>query len=159
MLLVVFASFPLTPCCVSQWHPDGRRVVTAQASGKFALWYGCTFNFETINLAHDNAFRAMGWSHDGQWLITVGEFQVPLRLRSAFTYPFCFYRATTTAVSSTGSAISTTSRALSFTASPFAVSGVLPRAAARPPSLFFLSYHHLFPQLLAHRPQILHRLG
>ena len=33
---------------LSQWTPEGRRLVTGASSGEFTLWNGLTFNFETI---------------------------------------------------------------------------------------------------------------
>ncbi|CCI40278.1 unnamed protein product [Albugo candida] len=38
--------------------------------GEFTLWNGVAFNFETILQAHDDAVRAMVWSHNDNWLIT-----------------------------------------------------------------------------------------
>jgi hypothetical protein len=35
-------------CCVLQWTPEGRRLITGASSGEFTLWNGLTFNFETI---------------------------------------------------------------------------------------------------------------
>jgi polyadenylation factor subunit 2 len=34
------------------------------------LWNGLAFNFETILQAHDNAIRAMTWTHNENWMVT-----------------------------------------------------------------------------------------
>nr|CCA25010.1 WD40 repeatcontaining protein putative [Albugo laibachii Nc14] len=48
----------------------GRRLITGNSMGEFTLWNGVAFNFETILQAHDDAVRAMVWSHNDNWLIT-----------------------------------------------------------------------------------------
>lgn len=55
--------------CVS-WTPEGRRLITGNSVGEFTLWNGLAFNFETILQAHDDAVRAMVWSHNSNWLLT-----------------------------------------------------------------------------------------
>ncbi|KAJ3216615.1 hypothetical protein HDU67_009222 [Dinochytrium kinnereticum] len=55
---------------LSQWTPEGRRLITGASSGEFTLWNGLTFNFETILQAHDKAIRSMVWSHNDTWLIS-----------------------------------------------------------------------------------------
>ncbi|KAJ3386646.1 WD repeat-containing protein 33 [Lobulomyces angularis] len=58
--------------CV-KWTPDGRRLITASSSGEFTLWNGLTFNFETIQQAHEKAVRAMQWSHNENWMISADD--------------------------------------------------------------------------------------
>ncbi|PNS17449.1 Polyadenylation factor subunit 2 [Sphaceloma murrayae] len=58
------------PVNVVKWTPDGRRVLTGSTSGEFTLWNGISWNFETIMQAHDNAIRAVAWSHSDDWLIS-----------------------------------------------------------------------------------------
>ncbi|KAE9099015.1 pre-mRNA 3' end processing protein [Phytophthora fragariae] len=52
------------------WTPEGRRLITGNSVGEFTLWNGLAFNFETILQAHDDAVRAMVWSHNDNWLVT-----------------------------------------------------------------------------------------
>ncbi|DBA00253.1 TPA: hypothetical protein N0F65_007897 [Lagenidium giganteum] len=52
------------------WTPEGRRLITGNSVGEFTLWNGLAFNFETILQAHDDAVRAMIWSHNDNWLVT-----------------------------------------------------------------------------------------
>ncbi|GLD95875.1 hypothetical protein PINS_up004553 [Pythium insidiosum] len=52
------------------WTPEGRRLITGNSVGEFTLWNGLAFNFETILQAHDDAVRAMVWSHNSNWLVT-----------------------------------------------------------------------------------------
>ncbi|TKX22769.1 polyadenylation factor subunit 2 [Elsinoe australis] len=58
------------PVNVVKWTPDGRRLLTGSTSGEFTLWNGISWNFETIMQAHDNAIRAVAWSHSDDWLIS-----------------------------------------------------------------------------------------
>lgn len=58
------------PINVVKWTPEGRRLITGSASGEFTLWNGLTFNFETIQQAHDSAIRAMAWNHAGSWMVS-----------------------------------------------------------------------------------------
>ncbi|KNC78635.1 hypothetical protein SARC_08943 [Sphaeroforma arctica JP610] len=58
------------PTFTCTWTPEGRRLITGSSSGEFTLWNGLTFNFETILQAHDQAVRAMMWSHNDSWLVT-----------------------------------------------------------------------------------------
>lgn len=58
------------PVLVVRWTPEGRRLLTGSMSGEFTLWNGMTFNFETIMQAHENAIRAMVYSHNGDWLLS-----------------------------------------------------------------------------------------
>ncbi|KAJ3034198.1 hypothetical protein HDV00_005368 [Rhizophlyctis rosea] len=58
------------PNFISEWTPEGRRLITGASSGEFTLWNGLTFNFETILQAHDKAVRTMVWSHNDTWMIT-----------------------------------------------------------------------------------------
>ena len=55
--------------CV-KYTPDGRRLFTGNSLGEITLWNSLTFNFETLQQAHDVAIRCMVWSHDGQWLVS-----------------------------------------------------------------------------------------
>ncbi|CAE6535942.1 unnamed protein product [Rhizoctonia solani] len=55
------------------WTPEGRRILTGSTSGEFTLWNGLTFNFETILQAHDNAIRALAFSHSGGYLISADQ--------------------------------------------------------------------------------------
>ena len=55
--------------CV-RWTPEGRRMVTGTASGEFTLWNGQTFNFETIQQAHDSAIRQMTWNGAKSWMLS-----------------------------------------------------------------------------------------
>ncbi|KAI6184241.1 WD-REPEATS-REGION domain-containing protein [Aphelenchoides bicaudatus] len=50
------------------WTPEGKRLITGASSGEFTLWNGTAFNFETILQAHDEAIRALRWSHNDLWL-------------------------------------------------------------------------------------------
>ncbi|EDQ85808.1 uncharacterized protein MONBRDRAFT_34049 [Monosiga brevicollis MX1] len=59
-----------TPAFCIRWDPTGRRVITGHSTGQFALWYACTFNFETILSAHFNSIRTLNWSNDYEWLLT-----------------------------------------------------------------------------------------
>ncbi|OQR88099.1 WD40 repeat-containing protein [Achlya hypogyna] len=52
------------------WTPEGRRLITGNSVGEFTLWNGLAFNFETILQAHDDAVRAMVWSHNDNWFVT-----------------------------------------------------------------------------------------
>ena len=45
-------------------------MITGNASGEFTLWNGTAFNFETILQAHEEAVRAMAWSHNDTWMVT-----------------------------------------------------------------------------------------
>jgi polyadenylation factor subunit 2 len=47
--------------------------LTGSTSGEFTLWNGLTFNFETILQAHDNAIRALAFSHSGGYLISADQ--------------------------------------------------------------------------------------
>lgn len=58
------------PINVVKWTPEGRRLVTASASGEFTLWNGMGFNFETIMQAHYTPIHAMEWSNYDDWLIS-----------------------------------------------------------------------------------------
>ena len=58
------------PINVVKWTPEGKRLVTGSASGEFTLWNGFTYNFETIQQAHDNAIRAIAWNHAGSWMVS-----------------------------------------------------------------------------------------
>ncbi|RKP14263.1 WD40-repeat-containing domain protein [Piptocephalis cylindrospora] len=58
------------PINTVRWTPDGRRLITGSTSGEFTLWNGLTFNFETILQAHDQAVRAMEWTHNDTWMLT-----------------------------------------------------------------------------------------
>ena len=58
------------PINVVRWTPEGKRLVTGSASGEFTLWNGLTFNFETIQQAHDAAIRTMAWNHAGSWMLS-----------------------------------------------------------------------------------------
>ena len=53
--------------------PDGRRCLTANLKGQFTLWNGAGFNFETILQAHETPVRAMEWSHNELWLLSVDD--------------------------------------------------------------------------------------
>ncbi len=55
-------------CC--QMDTEGKRLITGSASGEFTLWNGFTFNFETIQQAHDSAIRSMSWNRAGSWMIS-----------------------------------------------------------------------------------------
>ena len=59
--------FPIT--CV-RWTPEAKRMITGSSSGEFTLWDGKAFSFETIQVAHNSAVRAMEWSHSAQWMIS-----------------------------------------------------------------------------------------
>lgn len=61
---------PINSC---RWFPDGRRLITGTHSGEFTLWNGFTFNFETIQQAHDVAIRAMTWSPSDQFLVSADD--------------------------------------------------------------------------------------
>ncbi|KZV70788.1 WD40 repeat-like protein [Peniophora sp. CONT] len=61
------------PVNVVTWTPEGRRVLTGSTSGEFTLWNGLTFNFETILQAHDNAIRAMRFSHSGSYIASADQ--------------------------------------------------------------------------------------
>ncbi|KAI0035021.1 WD40-repeat-containing domain protein [Vararia minispora EC-137] len=61
------------PVNVVTWTPEGRRVLTGSTSGEFTLWNGLTFNFETILQAHDNAIRAMRFSHSGAYIASADQ--------------------------------------------------------------------------------------
>ncbi|KAA1477710.1 WD40 repeat-like protein [Dentipellis sp. KUC8613] len=61
------------PVNVVVWTPEGRRVLTGSTSGEFTLWNGLTFNFETILQAHDNAIRAMAFTHSGAYLASADQ--------------------------------------------------------------------------------------
>jgi len=58
------------PVNVVRWTPDGRRLLTGSSSGEFTLWNGTGFNFETIMQAHDDAIRALTYSHNNEWLLS-----------------------------------------------------------------------------------------
>ena len=58
---------------ITQWTPEGRRVLTGSTSGEFTLWNGLTFNFETILQAHDSAVRTMQFSHSGAYLASADQ--------------------------------------------------------------------------------------
>lgn len=58
------------PINVVKWTPEGKRLITGSASGEFTLWNGFTFNFETIQQAHDSAIRSMSWNRAGSWMIS-----------------------------------------------------------------------------------------
>ena len=45
-------------------------MITGNSNGEFTLWNGFAFNFETILGAHDEAVRAMAWSHNGNFFIS-----------------------------------------------------------------------------------------
>lgn len=82
----VYREYPITALCTKfvhlsinktkqavlclNWTPCGRRVLVGAMSGEFTLWNGMNFNFEMIMQAHDNAVRAISYSHNGDWLIT-----------------------------------------------------------------------------------------
>ncbi|THH20056.1 hypothetical protein EW146_g1239 [Bondarzewia mesenterica] len=61
------------PVNVVVWTPEGRRILTGSTSGEFTLWNGLTFNFETILQAHDNAIRAMRFTHSGAYLASADQ--------------------------------------------------------------------------------------
>lgn len=63
----------LTDWYLTQWTPEGRRVLTGSTSGEFTLWNGLTFNFETILQAHDSAVRTMQFSHSGLYLASADQ--------------------------------------------------------------------------------------
>jgi len=52
------------------WTPDGRRLMTGGASGEFTLWNGMSFNFETIQQAHDSPIRCMIWSNNDNFMVS-----------------------------------------------------------------------------------------
>lgn len=58
------------PVYVITWTPEGRRMITGNSAGEFTLWNGTAFNFETILQAHEDAVRAMTWSHNENWMVT-----------------------------------------------------------------------------------------
>eukprot|EP00163_Fabomonas_tropica_P020161 TRINITY_DN3546_c0_g1_i2.p1 TRINITY_DN3546_c0_g1~~TRINITY_DN3546_c0_g1_i2.p1 ORF type:complete len:138 (+),score=10.68 TRINITY_DN3546_c0_g1_i2:39-452(+) len=41
------------PINVVTWVPNARRMITGTSTGEFTLWNGLTFNFDTIQQAHD----------------------------------------------------------------------------------------------------------
>ena len=59
-----------TPILCLSWTPGGRRLLTGNLEGEFALWCGHSFGFELIMSAHDSSFRAMAWSHHKNYLLT-----------------------------------------------------------------------------------------
>ncbi|KXS15161.1 WD40 repeat-like protein [Gonapodya prolifera JEL478] len=61
------------PVNVVRWTPDARRLVTGAHSGEFTLWNGMTFNFETIQQAHDSAIRCMTWTRSDQFLVSADD--------------------------------------------------------------------------------------
>eukprot|EP00834_Sanchytrium_tribonematis_P004941 NODE_270_length_11220_cov_0.981387.p5 type:complete len:246 gc:universal NODE_270_length_11220_cov_0.981387:8805-8068(-) len=51
------------------YYPDGRRLITASNSGELTLWNSLTFNFETIQQAHESAIKIMKWSYNDNFLL------------------------------------------------------------------------------------------
>ena len=59
-----------SPVTVVRWAPDGRRLITGCHTGELTLWNGVSFNFETIQQAHDIAIRAMCWNRQGTFMVS-----------------------------------------------------------------------------------------
>lgn len=58
------------PINTLSYTPDGRRLLTGNASGEFTLWNTFTHSFETIMQAHDSPIRKITFSHDGNLILS-----------------------------------------------------------------------------------------
>ena len=58
-----------SPIGAITFYPDGRRLITASNSGELTLWNSLTFNFETIQQAHESSIKIMKWSHNDNFLL------------------------------------------------------------------------------------------
>ncbi|KAL3905873.1 MAG: hypothetical protein SGPRY_010756, partial [Prymnesium sp.] len=58
---------PELPTC---WTPGARRCLSGSADGKFTLWNGSSFNFETTQTGHEGGIRSLCWSHSQEWMLS-----------------------------------------------------------------------------------------
>eukprot|EP00835_Amoeboradix_gromovi_P003172 NODE_200_length_15202_cov_0.356618.p5 type:complete len:258 gc:universal NODE_200_length_15202_cov_0.356618:1771-998(-) len=58
-----------SPIGAITFYPDGRRLITASNSGELTLWNSLTFNFETIQQAHEASIKIMRWSYSDNFLL------------------------------------------------------------------------------------------
>lgn len=52
------------------WTPGARRCLSGSADGKFTLWNGSSFNFETTQTGHEGGIRSLCWSHSQEWMLS-----------------------------------------------------------------------------------------